>query len=368
MVPEPEEAQDDVSGLVIRRYQEGDESDIVSLLQATLINPHLYTEDYWRWMYRLNPLKSAMICLAVDAGRLVGHYALVPFRMNVNGVVRTGATAVNIAVHPDYQGRGIFARLVAEGVEWANSEGIALSYVFPNEKSAPIFTRRLGWVKVGSLRLLVKPFDLESLLRRRFGSRVLARVMAIPGRQFLHIFFREHESALPEDTIIRQVVSFDERMDGFWEKAVEGHHITTVRDTAYLTWRFVDKPVENDYEIFLAESGQEILGYIVLKWMTSWEEKAGTVMDLLTLPGRDDIAGCLIARAIQRCRETGSEALHYHISSTSSYYRCFRRSGFISFGEGVTRLVAQANSAELPLEFISNPANWHITVGGGNWL
>ena len=354
--------------LLVREFCEEDRPAVLSLFRETLVDSEQYTDDYWDWMYCQNPLKSAIIWVAVDGEKLVGHYALIPLEMTVNGAVRTGATAVNIAVHPDYQGKGIFPRLVAAAAEQAGRDGVVLSYVFPNERAYPIFTRKLGWVKVGSLRTLVRPLDVAAILRHRCRSRFQVKALAWLVELFLGLFFRPRQAPLPAGTEITEVSSFDGRIDGFWEKVRGGFRVMPVRDRQYLTWRFVKKPVRSGYEILLAECRGETLGYLVVKSKELEGNTAGAIMDILTLPGREDVARCLISRAIQRCREAGAETLNCDISRTNPYYGSFRKSGFMPFPEGVPRLAVQTNCAELSLDFLGDPENWFITIGGGNWL
>ena len=356
-------SRDNAGNIVIREYEERDEAQILPLLRMVLAEPEQYNEAYWRWMYQQKPAEATKIWLAFDDKRLVGHYALVANTMNINSRRQVGVAAINIAVHHDYQGRGIFSQLVARAAEEASREGIAFTFVFPNERSYPIFTQKLGWFEVCSLRELYKPLDVDKIVKRRFKGRYLRKTLSYVGPLLLKTFFRNRDFTLPTGVSITEAPAFDERVDVLCEKAAGGHNISIIRNRNYLNWRYVDRPTNSNYTIYLAERGNEVLGYIVLKLLERAGVKIGEIMDILALPEYENISGCLISTAAQHYRESEVEALYCQILRSNPYYQSLRRNGFIPLRGRGLRLLAHATSAESPQNFISDSRNWFLTRG-----
>jgi L-amino acid N-acyltransferase YncA len=94
---------------------------------------------------------------------------------------------------------------------------------------------------------------------------------------------------------IEQLDRFDERFDSFWGRIKDKYAIMTVRDQAFLTWRFA--PVAgHTYHILAAMIGDELVGYTVLRITDEIRGiPSGLVMDLLLEPGeRGESAGQLL--------------------------------------------------------------------------
>jgi hypothetical protein len=109
---------------------------------------------------------------------------------------------LRVATDPAYQGRGIFGRLEAANEERVADTGVRLLLTVPNEASAPVFLKRLGWSPLPSIR-------------------VWARVKVLRGR-----------------ARAGRVERFGPREDA------PGDGDRVLRDGAWLNWRFADAPRE----------------------------------------------------------------------------------------------------------------------------
>lgn len=143
-----------------------DEPDLRRLahfLARVFRRPELYAPAYLRWLYRDNPAGRVIGMNAWHQGALVGHYALVPFESEGDSGRRRAALAVNVAVDPGHQGRGLFTRLARETSALASDGGVGEILVVANANSTPGFVRRLGFRVCGPLE--------ARLLWRRPGWR-----------------------------------------------------------------------------------------------------------------------------------------------------------------------------------------------------
>ena len=350
--------------VIFRKYKEGDEKQIITLLKRVFREPVFDDEKYWNWMYKNNPTNLMKIWLAEDHGKIVGHYALMPVLMKIEDKLQIGTLAINIAIHPEYQGQGIFSTLVKQTYTELAEEGIPITYVFPNERSYPIFIKKLDCFEIPSLPTLLRPLDLEKLLTRKIHNRYLVKIISSFGLLFL-IFFRERKYNLAEKIDVVKTSFFDNRIDEFWKDASKGYKIITVRDKKYLTWRYLDNP-NYDYTLYLAEKEGSILGYIVLRSRILGEDlKNGVIVDLLTLPNRKDVSFTLILKAIEHFKEENMDVASCNIQN-KFYYNILRKTGFIPVPITTSRVCAQVHTTEIPKNFFVNPENWFITQGDSN--
>lgn len=367
--------------LVFRKYQEGDEALILSLLKLVLkqslnrneellswVNP-----EYWNRMYKNNPAGNSMVFLAESAEKLVGHYALVPMRMLIEGKERIGTIAINIVIHPEYQGQGIFTTLVNQAAQEMSKERVPITFVFPNRNSYPIFIKKLGWFEACLLSPLFRPVNAESILKRQLSNKNIPMIICGLGLLlFSKIFCRTKKYPVNGKINIKKISSFDERIDDFFIKASKPYKIITIRDKKYLAWRYINSPTNSNYTIYLAEDKNDILGYIILKSIehVSTNSKGGVIMDILTLPDRKDVINSLITKTIEHFKENDAETIRCNIPKNNMYYAFLKKHGFIPdfFAKKVNqpRLTAHINTINLSKKFFIDSKNWFVTNGDRN--
>ena len=137
--------------------------DAVSrLLRTTFPQATHLTPSYLHWLYDQNPAGRALGWNACLDGELVGHYVLIPLFARLFGTEASGAHSLNGAVHPDHQGRRLYARLGELSHASAREAGLQFLIGVPNANSTHVFVRTFG-------------FQLVGRLQARLGSGPIAR-------------------------------------------------------------------------------------------------------------------------------------------------------------------------------------------------
>ena len=129
------------------------------------------------WFYERNPVRPASVLLGEEDGKVVATVAISFQRMAIGGEEVEVGMPLRVATDPAYQGRGIFARMQAENEERVAGMGIRLMLTVPNEASAPVFLRKLGWSPLPSLRVWAR----AKLLRLRPRAALVERFGSVAG-------------------------------------------------------------------------------------------------------------------------------------------------------------------------------------------
>ena len=162
-----------------RPYAAGDERAIIELSKLNFPTLNL-TQEGWRWRYVENPAGPAVIELAWDGRRLVGHYALSLAKLTCGGEPLRAIQSMLTMTHPDYRGRGIFAAIARSAYARAAADGIELLFGFPNRASHSGFLRKLGWhtvYEIPMLRLPLARVPLPKLEGTVEGVRIFPRTV-----------------------------------------------------------------------------------------------------------------------------------------------------------------------------------------------
>lgn len=104
--------------------------------------------EIWRWIYLDNPTGQAHVTVAIEDGRLVGHFAAVPTRLRHGGQPLKAYRSMTTMVDPSNKTPGLFLRLGSLAHNSLAQAGAPLIYGFPNDNSAHTFRRFLNWTLV----------------------------------------------------------------------------------------------------------------------------------------------------------------------------------------------------------------------------
>ena len=337
-----------------REYREGDEDRILELRGISLSDSR--DIRWWQWMFQNGPAGPALIWLADNGQKIVGHHALLPLRVKISEGEHKCCLGFDVMTHPDYQRQGILSKLRAKIYESAAENDIRFSLGSATPQIFPVYSK-LGSFFICEPPLLVKTISLGKVLKSRFG--IPAFIGTILGYPWERLTGRT-SSLQDNDIEIERVLSFDDTIDSFWLKASEIKKIMIIRDMKYLNWRYVEKPGD-EYIIFVARRRKEIVGYIVLKIQTGPMIR-GLIIDILTLPGENAVAERLITRATEYLRGEGVAMISCMMLRDTPYYATLRKLGFMRRSSGVlfgACLIGQ----DLPKEILADPGNWYYTWG-----
>ncbi|AEG91980.1 Hypothetical protein Rta_08966 [Ramlibacter tataouinensis TTB310] len=109
------------------------------------------TFEYLDWLYRKSPDGLNISSDYTEAGKLLGHYTMVPQRWIIGGESKLMALSLNTAVHEEARGKGLFVRLAEETYSIAARHGIRGIVGVANANSTPGFVKRLGFTLVSPL-------------------------------------------------------------------------------------------------------------------------------------------------------------------------------------------------------------------------
>ena len=354
----------------IRTYKEGDEDEIFELVKVVYPGNKYNREkwmSWWRWMYTENPAGVSRVLVADHGGKIVGHYPLIPVKMKVAGEIMNISQNVDVMTHPDYRHQGIFFTLEKKALSEAEKEGIDITYGFPNEAAYPGHLKS-GWFDICKRQILIKPLNLENTLKIRIKNKFLIKICATIGKLIVNLFCQAKNSPEINGLKISKITSFDDGIDDFWNTISNDYEIITVRNKEYLNWRYVDVP-DVDYTIYLAEKGEEIYGYIVLRCVEQGETTFGYIFDLVACLNCDGVIHSLISKAIEYFENEKVDLIVALMIQNKELNKILRKNGFI-----ISRFIknghfcAYRSHPKMSKIYLKNEKNWFIHVGDSDLI
>lgn len=325
--------------LTVREYRPGDE---VAILEAfndvfgrTDPNFRPRTLATWRWQYLENP-HGWRIWLGFDAeGRVIGQQASLPMRMRVGDETMLWSQVVDSFSHPRYGGglkkNGVYARTArahSDNYGGAPPERDPIMYGFPV---------RPAW-RIGKLFLdyeVCRSQDALYLETERF------RGAAAPGVE------------------VEEVEAFPEEVMDLFERARPTRGAATVRDAAYLNWRFVERP-EVAYRRALARRGRELVGLAIHRPGVFDGHPGGLICDWLVPADDPHAAAALQAWLVERTRADGHDVLMGIWPETCPEWRALQEHGYRAATTSYTNVICQY-TRRFDIRWLY--WNWSYTLG-----
>lgn len=353
---------------IARSYQPGDEVQILRLRRLVFGDgdEQRNTQSYWEWEFRDNPAGRARIWLAVAADGIVGHYAVIPVRMRYGGEHLMGSLSLDTMTHPDYRREAVFTTLARKVYEELAEAGMSVTHGFPNKNSVKGFVTELGWLYVSSLPILVKPLKASRIVESFIGNRALAYAISKPSDSLARLVFRPTHAFQSQGSKVKWVDRFDERMDAFWEQVAARYHITVVRDSTYLNWRYFDNPGRR-YRAVIAEDGDGILAYLILRGVEQFRLQGGMIVDLGARPGGEGMLGVLITEAEKYFEEQNMDLVASLVCGQPEYVDVLKGRGFVRLpkrlGFKEWHFGCRLHTEALDSDIFADASNWFVTFG-----
>lgn len=287
-----------MTDIAIRRFVDADLDDVVALVNRAMGSSRRFVFDraYWRWKHFDNPSgrSPCLVAVAVD-GRIVGVRAFMRWTFLRGDRPVPALRAVDTAIHPDFQGQGLFTRLTKQLLCEVAGERAGFVFNTPNAKSLPGYVR-MGWRELGRRTLWLKPLrrlDVAYAILRTRVAQGSSGNWDVGGPPIDHLLAGHLEGRFRDDTD-------------------EDDRLVTARTTEYLRWRYALNPSAR-YRAWLASSRRGSAAVVVRGGMRGGLREA-LLCDIFLGTNLGSIVAAI--SLIRRfCRESGA---HYVAACAAS--------------------------------------------------
>ncbi len=314
----------------IREYQQGDEEQIVDLLDHVFeiwptFNISCSKIDYWKWKYPDNPLNKTAIIVAEHDQKIIGCSHGLYKEIKIGEKIYNFQIGGDLAVHPDYRRMGISRAMTPAKIEiWKKNEtdlGM-MATINPIVKKQRVKAGNRSFPKeLLEMRHIFDTSKKDFSFLKSMGYRVLQKSNLIKSR------INKFSSS---DVEIEKIDRFGADTDVFWEKVSTNYLFAVTRNRQHLNWRYCD-PRSGDFDLYAAYHNSDLLGYCVTRVKPSDDaDHSGMIVDLITYPDRLDVAYNLVQKAVEGLKEKSVNTIRYLVVKGHPYEDILNRFGFLS--------------------------------------
>ena len=252
--------------------------------------------EHLRWKIEQSPERATVV---TDGGSVICGLLMARGHVLSNGQVLVAKFISDVAVQPDYQGRGVLSS-TSSFIEanWMETADLSFGYRSGRVAARKAYASMESGAIANGINVLVAPTHPAPL-----------------------------DDVSRDAWSLRPVKMFDERIDVFWNEASPQFDFATARSRDLLNWRYCDRRGGN-FSVVLAEQDGRILGYAVERCSRG----KGYIADLLALPGRLDVVSSLVGTALADLGRVGVKQAECWLTSRHAYLDTFASLGFKETG------------------------------------
>src|SRR5215204_6536456 len=177
-------------------------------------------------------------------------------------------------------------------------------------------------------------------------------------------------SSFGGDLAVETLDGFDDSFDDLFERIAAVVPCLAEKDAAFLRWRYGPGSPQAPVTVLGVRSGERLLGYAVLKAASHGQD--GYMLDLMALPGRQDVVQSLLRETVRSFRQMGVQIIRYRFleSAASPGPTELRRFGFFYRKRRRYKLLVKFTDTCLH-ETARDLVNWAHAIGDGEasfWL
>jgi hypothetical protein len=322
-----------------RKYQTGDEEQIVDLLNEVFegwpkFDLKCSPLEHWRWKYQENYIKEKLIAVSEKDSKIIGvsHHAIQNIKI-LNEVVLS-STGGDVAVLKEYRRHGIRNANLAFNTSLRSKAGIKISQAITSNpividmfERSPDYQRLpldiVKYVRIMDINRHISNNPADNSWVMKIGFQVLDKI-----NKFKNIVNTRESTR--KDVQKRDVEWFNEDVNRFWDKIKGYYNFITQSDQQYLNWRYCDSR-SGPHTIKAALENGEIVGFVVLMLNRyRVEYPIGTIIELLTLPGREDVVESLILESINFFEERDVNIVTFLSVNQPQLNRILEKYGFLN--------------------------------------
>ncbi len=269
-----------------RGYQAGDEVAILDTFNKVFrdVCGEGYvdrTPEFWQWEFQQNPYGHRISLAFADSGVVAAQYAGVVYPMATVFGDCTFIHIVDSMTHPDHRKGlkrpGLFVKVAYPWFDLCFAQNDAVMYGYP----VPIAER------IGKRYLEYHRLRVVDYLCREMGQGCVD---------------------LPAGLQVEKVTELAADVDQLFARLAHEKKCWARRDSQFLNWRYVQAPGD-DYEIYQARRGGDLVGLMVLRPVHELVPGACTIADWLVAQDDAETMDAFLATATRRGREQGRSTL-----------------------------------------------------------
>lgn len=346
------------------KYDDNHLNEIIDMTKEYYGDIEISDIEFIKHEYFKNPVGNALIRLAWDKenNTLAGQYVVNPTIVRINGQDIPAVLSLNTLTRAKYRGQGIFTGLAETVYDDAYQSGYKFCYGMPNQNSYPGFIKKLDFLNIGDVPLMIRPLKPSSIMKEKTGSKIL-EVLAGCG----NLFFKPGVSDKKEVKIVKIDNENIQLIDKLWDRIKDKYQVCIKRDSKFVQWRYLNMPLR-EYIVFIAvDSRNEPFAMAVGLITTVAGMTCGMIVDFIFGDGYEDEAKHLLDFMVHALYKKGAGLCGCLMNKNSMEFKILCKKGFFVCPKKMEpqpfKIIFRAFDSSLNEAGANDFSKWFFTMG-----
>jgi hypothetical protein len=345
-------------GIIVREAElrRDREALLAVLLRNRNPDQNALRESRFDWSYFANPYGEPRAWLAINetSGKVIGMAGAFPRRVLLRGKPVLCWNTGDFSIDREFRTLGVALKLREAEKSSVDRRETAFLYCYPMDRMRIVLekTGHFAFCTIPRHRMILK---FDEILHQWIGANVLSSGLARLANPFVFAWRGNISHSIGLTVQLESKMKFGKDYDELFERVRDRYSVITVRDSQFLTWRFLQSPLYQGIRIFrLCATKDQLRGYAVVD-IASRQAK---VLDFLV--DDESLMRVLLGGLIHGLRSQGICRLALRTTDTNPVLKELRSFGMVFHDSSDSSVMAYAppNSSSLPL---LNKDNWFMT-------
>ena len=324
-------------------------------LEESISHLEFVSHEYFK-----NPSGNAIVELAFDEEKdvIAGQYVINPHKFKVYDEIINSVLSLNTLTREAYRGQRIFTGLAEKSFEKAAEQGFGFCYGAPNPNSYPGFIKKLSFITLCEMPLYLRPLNFSKIVKEKTNK--FLGVLCCPMNLLLF------QKKVDDQNIIELTKENITIMDFFWDSIKTKYSIIGVRDSAYISYRYLDVPTRKYFPYVYMKDSKPV-AFIVARIRKVADMTTGMIADFLYIDGYEKEAIKLVKYINIKIKQNGAGLVGCIMMAHSNEAKILKKAHFIKCPSKVlpqsTPLIIRVFDNGLKDKGIMDINNWFFTTG-----
>lgn len=311
-----------------------------------------------KWLYASADVGNRFEIVVESDSKILAHCGVMPIPYVVCRKDVLGGFVGNLVIDKKSLDKTLFFKIQNELTKGYQKAGFDFLYALITRKEILNIQLRMGWRKIRSFPVYVRPIALLSIAKK-YTQNSFFRMLLLPFLLVSQIIFSLIDMGSSYGIVIKEVNGFENSFSDFLKSWSNQKIIFASRDVKNLNWRFLDFKARG-YAVYTASKNDRITGFIVLRLMSMKGYLTVAIVDLVVGDEDAKTRSVLIKHAVKFAKSNGVDLIATLGNPTPGHELLAMRKGFIRTREEFSLLIYSAS------DFFKDPnvirgENWHIS-------